>query len=232
MSRILDGLPEEGSMTPSDEAVLANEIQKHQKEEDKNLLVLANMREAVRYGMGLSKGRISEGEIFSIVYTALLKASKNFIPGGIRFFAYAKPYIRGDICLFWKRVDVVKNSYENQAEEEPAIKRFVLISGACETETDCYSWEDKRLVPDFVEPDFKGIDLREKWSIVEPVMETTLNEREQMILKLFYISGFTFENISQKLVPKISSAAVKYTHSRALRKLRSALLKNKTLFHV
>jgi len=229
MSKILDGLPEEGSMTPLSEDYLATKIQQHQNEEDKNTLVLHNMREGIKYAMGVSKNHLPEDEIMSTVYLALSKASKNFKPGGIRFFGYAKPYIRGEVCLLWKQKDVVKNSSMHESlEGPPPLRRFTRHSAEEEQEETCTE-KESRLDEDYVLPDYKGIDLREKWEMVEPLMNKILNERENMVLQLFYIGGMSFHTIGQKLVPKMDRPAIQHIHLRALKKLRTALAKNKAL---
>jgi RNA polymerase sigma factor (sigma-70 family) len=230
MSAILNGLPERGDMAPGQESDLATRIQKHQREEDRNELVTHNLREAVCYGVGFSKGRLPEDEILSVCYLALSKAARNFKPGGIRFFAYAKPYVRGEICLLWKSRDVVRNSSKHETELHP-IKREIYTSGDREEElTLTYDDRSLEINGEPVEPEFAAIDLRERWAVVEPLMRSVLNERERMILELSYIGGFTFEQLRHKLVPVITRTAVQHTHTRAIRKLRSALSKNKTLF--
>jgi len=229
MSKILDGLPGEGTMSPLVEDQLATKIQQHQNEEDKNTLVLHNMREGIRYAMGVSKNHLPEDEIMSTVYIALSKASKNFKPGGIRFFGYAKPYIRGEICLLWKQKDVVKNASRHESiEGKPPLRRVNYFSDQ-EQEVEKVDEKDHRLDEDFVLPDYKGIDLREKWEMVEPLMNKILNERENMVLQLFYIGGMSFHTIGQKLVPKMDRPAIQHIHLRALKKLRTALAKNKAL---
>lgn len=218
-------------MTPAQESDLATRIQKHQREEDRNELVTHNLREAVCYGVGFSKGRLPEDEILSVCYLALSKAARNFKPGGIRFFAYAKPYVRGEICLLWKSRDVVRNASKHETELPP-IKRVIASEGDRDVEEMITTVESEQAccLGNYCEPEFAAIDLRERWAVIEPLMRSALNERERMILELSYIGGFTFEQLRHKLVPVITRTAVQHTHTRAIRKLRAALSKNKTLF--
>jgi len=196
-------------------------------------LVLGSMREAILYAGRCARGRIEPGELFSLCYCALSKAAPRFRPGGIRFFAYAKQDIRGEIARYWKSLDVVKHASEHESDECPvAVIRKNFTDGAEECETELHEVDVEPIEPQHVEPEFEMINIRERWAIVAPLLHKCLNERERMVLSLVYESGFNFEQIADMVVPAVSRSAIQNTHGRALRKIRNALMRTKKLYTV
>jgi RNA polymerase sigma factor (sigma-70 family) len=226
--------PELGGFPSRD--IFAGLPQSLKDEDEKSLpvesLVMHNMREAILYAGRCARGRIEPGDLFSLCYTALGKAAPRFRPGGIRFFAYAKQDIRGEIARYWKSLDVVKNSSEHESETHPQVIRKNFTSGAEEGEEEGHELDVEAIEPQFSEPEFEAINVRERWSIVAPLLHKYLNERERMVLSLVYESGFNFEQIRNLVVPTVSRSAIQNTHGRALRKIRNALFREKKLYTV
>lgn len=220
---IFDGLPE-AKLTPSDEAACI-------QFKDYEKLILHTLREAVLYSGRCCRGTIEPGELLSLCYAALRKSAPRFRPGGITFLAYSKADLRGEISRFWKSRNCVRNSYLHESADEPTIKRELLISGAQEGEDITRAWEGcDEIEENYSEPDFDGIALRERWALVQPLLQSALNERERTVLQLTYEAGFSFEQIAGLMVPRVCREAIRMTHERALRKVRNALLRSKRLY--
>jgi RNA polymerase sigma factor (sigma-70 family) len=225
---ILTGLPEH-PMTEEEERNCA----KWHNKESLDRMVLSVMRDAILYAGRCARGRIPPGDLFSLSYSALSKAAPRFRPGGIRFFAYAKQDIRGEIARYWKSLDVVKSA-SLHADDEWEIPNTPLPTKMVHDDEFVVPGEsrDDELEQNFVEPEFDMINIRERLAIVQPLMHKHLNERERMVLSLFYESGFNFEQICKMVVPRVSRSAIQNTHGRALRKIRNALLREKKLYTV
>lgn len=235
MSKLLDGLPEH-PLTTEEENVLAKIIQGNRaapmrlrKEDAINKLVLHNMRESIPYAMRCCRSGLEESEIFSLCYSALMKAVTNFKPNNIRFFAYSKVYVRGEISRTWKKRDVVKSASLHETSPEPDFIRRMVNEGDQKSERELVVRDIKPIEPDFVEPEFRLIDLKEKWRVVEPLLRRVLGDRERTILTLYYEAGFPFEEIGDLLVPNISRQRVQIIHNEAMVKLRGALIRDKKL---
>lgn len=217
----MQGIPD--ALSPEAEAKLARNICDHPCERDINKLVLHNLREAVPYTLRCCRNALSESEVLSVCYAALCKAAPNYRPGGpLRFFSYAKPYLRGELSRNWKTKDVVKSASLHESEAPP-LMHSTLNSGAEEGDDDFHKKLEKPLQPDSVEPEFDLIDLREQMALLRPLLQSKLNERERTVITLVYESGFTLEQVSKLVVPSASRQAIQCTHQRALKKLRSAL---------
>jgi len=209
---ILSGLPE----TP---LTLKQESAAVKTAAGRTKLVLANMREAFSYSKNTSHGQLPDGDLFSLCYTALTNAAKNYKPNlnrrfaESRFFGYAKPYIRGEIRRTWSRLKIVANGEcveyidEIQTDEDSEDKKCSYI----------------KLLnpPNLVEPEFDKIHIKERWARVAPILAWELNDQERMIVDLHYRGGFNFKEIGRML--EITRSAVQGTHSHALRKVRNRL---------
>lgn len=181
-------------------------------DEAKTELVMRSLHEAILYGREVSKGTLPDTELLSLAYVALTRAAKNFRSGKQRFFTYAKVYCRGQIFKAMRGLDVVKDAYLHETPLE-----------------DCGSSpEDKKMEPDFHEPEFELIDLKEIWQQVEPIMNKVLSDNERAVFTLRYSSGYTFKGIGRLL--GVSGSAAEGSHSRALKKIRRALVGKKALF--
>lgn len=209
MKDILDGLPEKGALTPEQESQLIG---------DAPTLALHNMREAFFYAKKCCRGMLSDDEIYSSIYESLCAAAKNFKPNRIRFFAYAKPYIRGGLSLVWKSKDVVKRG------KNEIVPEFEAPEGAQDWEgsdgiTGMFVREKQPKLHPSTEPDIESVQVREEYALIQPLMKSMLTDKEQTVIAFRYKSGMTFERIGKLL--DTSRADIQLTHARALKKLRS-----------
>lgn len=216
--QLLTGLPTE-KLSPEQENDCATL-------HDLERLILHNMREGFFYARHVCRGRLPEDEVYSLVYAALAHAAKNYRPGtkiSIRFFAYAKPYIRGGICRAWRAKDVVKNSKGEEsieADANPASESDIELSG-----DENQKWE----VDQSVEPEFDSIHISEQFELLKPLVQTVLSDQERMVIELKYFGHYNFEEIGRQL--GVTRSAIQNCHARALRKLRGAITRQSKLFN-
>jgi RNA polymerase sigma factor (sigma-70 family) len=214
---LLCGVPEEKLLAETEDA-LAREA----TEDSRNKLVLHNMREAFYYARHVCRGRLPEDEIFSAVYGALAHAVKNYKPGtklGIRFFAYAKPYVRGAICKEWKTKDVVKNAKHESLDKDIGVDDD-LIGGELDG---AKQWE----VEAARDPEFESIHIGEQMEFLKPLLHSLLSDHERMVIELAYFGHFNFEDIAKQL--GVTRSAVQNTHTRAIQKLRAGAARKERL---
>lgn len=212
----LKNLPER--LNEAQEQLLARTIVKNSSVTARNMLVMHAMREAFFYARRCCRKQLQEDEVFSLVYDALCRAAKNFKPGKLRFFAYAKVYVRGAICREWKSKDVVKNS---SSHETLIVEDFDPVDGE--------EIQPKRGIAtlNFTEPEFDDIHFRELWARVRPLLKR-LSPRERKVVRMRYNLGLNYREIGDRL--GVSRSATQMTHTKAMRKLRCALSGNSELF--
>lgn len=215
LMHILDGLPERDSLSRDDENQLAGT--------DKETLILSSMREAFVYAKRCCRGKLPDDEVYSACYEALCEAARNFKPGGtVRFFGYAKQYIRGrsGLAKVWCSKDVVRRGkttlWEHGLIESGKFEYQDEYEGA-EGITGVIRQSKEVLLPPSVEPDIDCIQIREEYALLQPMLKQ-LTDKEQSVISLRYRSGLTFERIGGLL--GTSPADSQATHARALRKLR------------
>lgn len=220
---LLRGLPTEKLEMEREDALAAAG-----SETDRETIVLHNMREAFFYARHVCHGKLPEDEIYSAVYGALAHAVRNYRPGtkvGVRFFAYAKPYIRGALCKEWKAKNVVKHAdHETLSAPEEQLN-----------DTHDCAWEDrdgmsilsKWETQENQEPAFDEIHLREQLEVIRPILKSHLSEHERMIIELTYSGQHNFEELSKLL--GVTRSAVQNSHTRAIRKVRAALRRKQRL---
>lgn len=184
-------------------------------------IVMANMREAVKYCHGLTQngGELHTDEIMSLCYTVLCASVERFKPGYSRFFAFSKPRLRGAICRNWKTRDVVKHSKTvplDEAKETPSQKPRVLTN----EERPEDEWPHE-LSSQIVEPDYSEIFQHEELEPIKEIIETKLNEQERMVIDLAFKAGFNFAEIGRLL--GVSRAATQSTAQRAISKIKYQL---------
>lgn len=217
---LLSGLPTE-ILTPDRENELAEKIQASQDEDAINELVLHNMRDAFFYALACSRTLLAD-TVYSLCYAALRYSATNFQPRRIRFVAFSKPYIRGEIYKTFEERKVVKN----------AETVSLVLENA---EIDTPSSDATREVMDLyhkascVDSDIHGIMIRDEWERIRPIFIEKLSEKERMVLELKYEGGFNFRQIGDLL--RVSRSDTQATHTRALRKVRCVLLRKKELFN-
>lgn len=190
----------------ADETRLAKNIRRFHREEDAVKLAMHSLCEAIPYVYTVSKGQVPQDEILSFSYRALNQAARNFKPGKLRFFCYAKVYLRSELAKWWKEQDIVR---EASTHESPGLD----------------SWAHLPITPDTEEnadPEFNLINIKERWAIVKPLLNK-LTERERLVLEMVYIGGFTYTEISRLLVPRVTRQAICCCHERALQRMRLAI---------
>jgi RNA polymerase sigma factor (sigma-70 family) len=169
-----------------------------------NKLVLHTLSEAVAYAKQCARSlNLEEPEIVSLCWIALRSAAARYChrkSRGIRFFAFAKQWIRGQIALELKQKQVVRNG-------EQAV--------LSETE------DTKPLVDTHVDPDFSSMECKELFDKVKPVLFDKLNEIEIAILILRYQSGFSFTEIGERI--GCSRQSIQKKHVAAILKIRKEL---------
>lgn len=215
---LLRGLPTE-ALSPETEVSLA----RAGDEDSRNELALHNMREAFFYALACAHS-LPPDEVYSLCYKALLAATRNFKPGRTsRFFAFAKPYIRGEIYRTFKRYKIVKESETTQ----------IPIETRCETDDQWRPTSDP--TTDFdafqkatsIEPDFQSIMANDEWASLKPFL-AALKEKERMVLQLFYQSGLNFREIGDLL--NVSRSDIQATHANAIKKVRCQVSRKPGLF--
>lgn len=176
-------------------------------------LILGNLREAAIYASGSSQARgLSEGEVLSAAFDGLTAAIKNWDPARLRFFSYAKPFVRGALSRATRANCVVRTVRE--AEPLPVE----------EPEEEEISYVPPRQVTDHHEPDLEAVCLREEWQQVRPVMLEALDEKERIIIELSYIGGLNLREISDLL--GVTRSDTHHVRLEALRKIRTRLAEN------
>jgi RNA polymerase sigma factor (sigma-70 family) len=199
----------ESSLTPEDEIAAATSG----TEEAKLSLVMHSMREAFLYAFKCSRGNLEEGEVLSACYLALVDATKNFNPHhsrGLRFFAYAKPFIRGRTIAEFRAKDVVR-----RARDHESLQVF--------EDSDVYGPNEAA----YSEPEITH--SKEEWESLAPLIKKCLNEREAAILDMYYKGGLNFRQIGDLL--GVSRSHTQNDHRTALKKIRIYLLEQKRLFN-
>lgn len=223
---LLKGLPDR-ILTREEEDALAVEIRKSKSEDKINTLVLHSMREAFSYGIACAR-KLPADEVFSLCYAALRSAAPNFKPGQIRFFAYCKQYVRGEICKAFNNLPIVKGAKTQQFVPDCLLGAEVGGDRDNREETLNHIDDMLRKKVDTVEPDMEGIMSRDEWRALLPIFQERLSELERMVLELRYQSGFNFFHIGSLL--KVSRQATQAAHNRAINKVRSALKGKRALF--
>jgi len=171
-------------------------------------LVLGHMRDAFFYARRCCRAQFPDDDIYSFCYRALSRSVLNFQPDRQRYFAYSKPYIRGQIFREWRKLDTVKHS---SLHESPPV------------ESENYGDDDdhRHASEEASPPEFALIDTRERMKVIGPLLDR-LNAREREVLVLHYDKGLNFAEIATRR--GVSRAAIHSTHSRALRRVRNWLL--------
>ena len=211
MSSLLKGIPEVGSLTPEQEGRLAGG-----DEAALETLVLANLREGVYYAKGSASGcGFSDGELLSAVYDALSAAAQNFQPNRIRFFSYAKPYVRGAISRLRKSNDLVKRVR--------TVEPLPVEPTDDEPEDGDISVRPTKPaeLPPCELPDFEGLFAREEFARLAPLLRSALDEKSRVVLELNYQGGLNLREIADLL--GVTRSDVQHVRHAALKKLRLRL---------
>jgi RNA polymerase sigma factor (sigma-70 family) len=218
-----NSLPSE-KLTPEQEGALV----KKNTEDAFIELAMANMREGVIYARHITRGLLEDDEIISVCYETLLRNAKRFRPGIIRFFAFAKPGIRGAFSRNWKKKDTVKNGETVSIDWRPPPP-IDMDNHSLEDVTNELAKQNPIPESEITQPDFDGVFIRERWELVSGVIALKLNEQETMIINLAFRCGLNYAEIGRML--GVSRAACQGVASRALKKVRCELLRRKRLFN-
>lgn len=190
---MLLGLPTE-ILTPVEEAALISDgtLESRQK------IVVHAMRAACHYAQKVCKGNVDGEDIFSACYDALCHSVNNFTPGKKTFFAYSKPFIRGEIFKAWRAMKAVKNSLMVPMENDDS--------------------DDDLLSDRSGEFDFDAIHRREQIELLRKIADEHLSEQERLVLELHDFGKLTF--IAIKDILGCSRTNVQQIYQRALKKLK------------
>lgn len=215
----LDGIPEE-KLTPDEEFRLAQSI----NPEDKQKLVMHNLREAFFYATGCYQSKsLSPGEVLSVCFEALSRAVRPFKPGSTRFFAYAKQEIRGALSKSRKAqfsipeecLDTAPEDTDEDPEDDPEVfPRLKKIAA--------------RNIAS-IEPEFSAICLRDEWESLRPILKQALSKKEQAVLELYYTGQLDFKQIAELL--DVSMSYIQHLKQRALVRLRNELIAQGRFFN-
>lgn len=228
---ILEGIPTE-KLTREAEDNLARDGSASALEQ----LVLHNLREGYVYLKGCCSRELSDGEVLSAAYTGLVAAAKIFEPDRIRYFSYAKPFVRGaaskarkanDIVPYWGEVRTLpgeEGDPHEYAEEGHWCAYSGLYPGRIDADPDIPRPTSKNSPPPSQEPAFNQIFIREEWARIEPTVQAVLNDREKMVLSLCFHGGLSPKEIADLL--KCTRSNVSRIRQLALLKVRNALMEN------
>jgi RNA polymerase sigma factor (sigma-70 family) len=223
MSEPLTLLP--GKLDPAAELELVKKI-KAGNVDARATLALANMREAISYARRVTGGNIPDSQLASACYDVLWRGAIRFDPKyGKRFFAFCKVGVRGWCRNIWKEREVVKNA-KPVDPEAPSVKKFHADYELRD------AWDEKDLVTpehEISEPDFRGIQMRERMRLIMGVSRKICTVKERQILGLTYFAGFNFQETADLI--GVSRAAVQGMNSKALHKIRGELYRKKRLFN-
>jgi len=204
-------------------------------EDARNTLVMHAMHEALAYAYRCCRGALAQDDLFSLCYDGLQQAAKNFKPNRIRFFSYAKIYVRRGISQTWRSKDIVRNSslHETGFEASSQPRAWKESEDEAFENNEPQFHEDGHLDETFVEagsvdPEFERIHLAERMRLIQPIIDRKLNDKERMVLDLFYNGDLTFEQIGKLL--GVCRERTRMIHFQGLKKIRCELMRRKILF--
>lgn len=211
MKNILENIPET-KLTPEREQELAT-----RKDEDSlNELAMHSLREAFLYARRCYPG-LEDGELISVCFTSLLAAAKNFRPGRIGFFGFAKASIRGALSKYLRTKHVVKRG-PRETEALPDPEEEV-------EDNDTSTVIRRPAEPEATMPAFDQIHIAELWAEIEPLMQSVLTPEERLVLELNFKGNLNLREIGE--LRGCSRAAMSLVKIAALKKLRKRLAAKK-----
>ncbi len=186
----------------------------------KSKLILHNINEAKAYAYKCAKGAVPQDELLSLCYDALSKAAKNFKPNRVRFFAYAKVYVRREISAWWVQQDVVKYASLHETPIGETDHRPALDEDA----------EDYSREAEPTSFEFDAVHFRELMGLILPIIKTKLTKMEQMAIDLYYNGSMGFDEIGEILGRTRQRA--QSIHQEGLKKIRHELINRKQYFRI
>lgn len=213
---ILESLPKE-RLPEREEQDLARELvnvknSARYRGKLKETLVMHGMLEAFYYARRCCRAALPADEIYSLCYSALCRAAENFKPRKIRFFSYAKVFIRGEISREWKNKSLIKNVSGDKME---------MIALASPSGEDSNEKKETQAI----QPEFSSIHARELWEMMEPLLESKLSPSERTVIFMRYKQNLNFREIGSLL--GITRQGAQSLHVDALAKLRVAMERNR-----
>lgn len=180
-------------LTPEDEAALvaAGNIAE---------LVERTLKPALEWSPRAAQGRLDQSVLLSLTYDALVRAARTFKPERGRFLAFCKPFIRFAVIRHW-------NSEAASQALPASVETTEDFDGSTIRKETAYS-----------EPDTRGIELRDMWSVLEPALKI-LNRQDRRIVELFYMEGISLAGIARRL--GVTRQAVSARHRSALMVLKT-----------
>lgn len=178
------------------------------------MLVHYSMREAFLYAGKCSKGKLASEMLTSLSYLGLCKAAKNFKPGQLRFFSYAKIYVRSEVFRQFRESSVVRNV---PAENISPILNDSQRTGPSVT----HDAAPKQVIINgdgSVGFEFDEIHSAEVWAALLPKLKEILTGKEYHVITRHYIDDLNFREIGDELGDSRSWAQI--LHARAIRKIR------------
>ncbi len=197
------------------------------------------MREALLYTRACCHGKIRDDALVSLCYDTMLKSARIFRPGGLRFFAYCKARLRGELKRYWKNLGTVRNAETVSLDSAAPGKALFQHRHGChipESSTRPYQVEPKNvklahedeepptvmeIVGGTAEPDFDKIYMNDSWSAVAEAAAKHCSDLERTVLYLAYKLQLSFEEIGDLL--DLSRQFVSVTSQKAIKKIRRAL---------
>lgn len=214
MSAVLQGVPD--SVSPEQEAALVQRV-------DKEELILVNLKEAFFYGKGCYQSRgMVDGEILSAAYDGLRAAARTFRPGGLRFFSFAKPHIRGALIKVTRAKYVVKKTPDVEQLPDPE-------EGVGDEQSDDIVVETKTWKGEFTLPRLREFFVKDEYDQLAPLLRTVLNDRQRMIIELHFQGGLNLQEIAELI--GYSRAYVHGAKQTALKKIRNRLIERHQYFN-
>lgn len=193
MQNILDSFPDQ-ALTAEQEAKLS-ERGKHGD------LAVANMYQAVLYANTCCGGKIEDqGELVSLCYDAMTKAAENFTPEKGRFFAFAKPRIRGALLRYWNTTAAT-------------VRNAETLGGYEEAQDD----------GEVDELELDRMEIRERLAQVNEIVATRCTDRERAIMHMIFSLNFTYAEVGKMF--DISRAAAQAIASKVIVKVKRLLNK-------
>lgn len=214
---ILAGLPEVALTTEQE-----NTLALRKDDDSLNVLIEHNLREAFKYGRACFSN-YDEGTVLSAAYDGLRKAAINFKPEQIRFFAYAKAYVRSALLRVARDNSLLKN-YVKPVEALPDPEAQADAEDAAD-ENDGRIYI-KHPSPENVQPAWLDIFCHEAWETVRPVFEASLSAEERCVILLNFQGGLNYREIGAML--GVSRARIGQIKKEGLARLKFKLRKSTT----
>ncbi len=181
------------------------------------MLVRYSMREAFLYAGRCGKGQLTAEQLTSLSYLGLCKAAKNFRPGQLRFFSYAKIYVRSEVFRHFRTEgSVVRNV---PADKIHSVHRDESKQ-RCSTEIEPKACSNEHHHgAGAVGFGFDEINSAEIWSIMLPKLKEILSPKEYFVVTGHYVDDLNFREIGDQLGDSRSWAQI--LHARAMRKIKA-----------